>query len=259
MKIKLNSYKLLFQLLDILSNSKWLHKMVINKKIYLGATIISLSMANSGCSSSKMNANPKANANLNTPKSQISDDKTDSNSGDLQNTQNQDTSELVVTYCYKPVFNEKSEKDSSNKINTPDSLETVFVNYDPAPMCYIPVKIPDYTIGRNSSNVSPLISNYNTLAPDFNGENLYRINELASNIRRPKGTEKIHGTVFVQFTITKEGTIRNVRIQKGVHPLLDEEIVKVVRNMHNWVWPINYTPRSDIDYVAPIQIQSNEN
>jgi TonB family protein len=209
-------------------------------------------MVNSGCTSSKMNVCKNSNADSSKLNNPISDNKTDNSSKDLQNNQNQDTSEVIITYCYKPVFNEESEKDS-NKSIAPDSLAIVTVDIESVTMCY--AMATTTTFPKN--DISPFTSN--SIPPDFNGENIYRINELASNIRRTKETENISGTIFVQFTIMKDGTIRNVRIQKGLHPMLDEEIVKAVRKMHSWVWPINYTPDSDIEYVVPIQILSNEN
>ncbi len=64
MKIKLNSYILLFRLLDILSNNKWVHKLVVNRKVYLGASIISLTLMNNACSSDNADTNNKKEINF---------------------------------------------------------------------------------------------------------------------------------------------------------------------------------------------------
>jgi TonB family protein len=249
MKIKLNTYKILFRLLDILSNSKLLHKMVINRKIYLGASIISLSIANSGCSSSKMNASINGDTGKGIQNNRIPKGKTDSCFSDVPKLQNLDTSVMVIM-CYKSAYIEESNEIIVTDNKLPDSLVTV-------PMCYLSIDFPDEPEENSTFDVSPFTSN--TIAPDFNGENVSRINDLVSNIRRPKETKKVTGTVFVEFTITVDGIIKNVRIKKGINPFLDEEVVRVVRNMHYWIWPINYAPESEIEYIVPVQILSHEN
>lgn len=40
----------------------------------------------------------------------------------------------------------------------------------------------------------------------------------------------IQGRVTLQFTITKEGKLTNVVLLRGVHPLLDEEAIRVVKS-----------------------------
>ncbi len=46
-----------------------------------------------------------------------------------------------------------------------------------------------------------------------------------------KGEE---GQVTVEFTITKRGTVKNPKIVKGVSPALDEEAIRIIRDMPNW-------------------------
>ena len=209
MKIKLNTYKILFRLLDILSNSKLLHKMVINQKIYLGASIISLSLANSGCSSSKMNARKDTSKNN-------QNDNVSSNNNDSINL-NIDTIKYV-SVCYISVETSSISDDSKNRLKEQIPLSII----------------------------------------DPNGENIARINDLASIIWRPKGTEKLSGTVFVEFTITADGIIKDVRINKGANPFLDSQAIKIIRNLHRWFWPVNFTTGYDILCIVPIQFLSNE-
>jgi TonB family protein len=44
----------------------------------------------------------------------------------------------------------------------------------------------------------------------------------------------LQGTVYVTFTIDRTGQVRNVELLRGVHPLLDEEALRVVRSMPDW-------------------------
>ena len=42
------------------------------------------------------------------------------------------------------------------------------------------------------------------------------------------------GKVFVQFVIDKEGNVVNIKIARGVDPLLDAEAIRVVKDMPKW-------------------------
>lgn len=57
-----------------------------------------------------------------------------------------------------------------------------------------------------------------------------------SYLRYPKEAleQGIQGRVLVGFTINESGRMENVRVLKGVHPLLDEEAVRVVSASPDW-------------------------
>lgn len=44
----------------------------------------------------------------------------------------------------------------------------------------------------------------------------------------------IEGNVFVTFSVSKEGAITNAYVRKSIHPLLDEEAMRVVQRMPQW-------------------------
>ena len=46
--------------------------------------------------------------------------------------------------------------------------------------------------------------------------------------------QNIFGTVYVQFVIEGDGSISEVRTIKSVHPILDQEAIRVVTEMPNW-------------------------
>lgn len=45
---------------------------------------------------------------------------------------------------------------------------------------------------------------------------------------------KIRGTVFLTFIVEKDGSVSNVTVIKGVHPLLDDEAVKAISSSPKW-------------------------
>ena len=59
---------------------------------------------------------------------------------------------------------------------------------------------------------------------------------LSKNVRYPKKCikEKISGRVVVRFVINEMGKIEQVETLKSVHPLIDEEAMRVVKSMPDW-------------------------
>ena len=45
---------------------------------------------------------------------------------------------------------------------------------------------------------------------------------------------KIRGTVYLTFIVEKDGSVSNVTVIKGVHPLLDKEAVKAISESPKW-------------------------
>ena len=72
--------------------------------------------------------------------------------------------------------------------------------------------------------------------PEFIGgiEKLYEY--LGNNINYPEQAKdfSIQGKVFVQFEVWKDGTIRDVKVVKGAHKLLDKEALRVITKMPVW-------------------------
>jgi TonB family protein len=59
---------------------------------------------------------------------------------------------------------------------------------------------------------------------------------IRRNLKYPKlaQLDKIEGTVYVMFTVSKEGLVTAVTINKGVSPQLDDEAIRVVSLMPPW-------------------------
>ena len=45
----------------------------------------------------------------------------------------------------------------------------------------------------------------------------------------------VQGRVIVQFVVNKDGSIQDVKIARGVDPVLDEEAIRVVKKMPKWI------------------------
>jgi len=70
--------------------------------------------------------------------------------------------------------------------------------------------------------------------PEFPGGMDGLISYLQENIHYPQNDICVMGCVFVNFIIEKDGSVTNVKVMRGVHPLYDEEAVRVVSNMPKW-------------------------
>lgn len=60
---------------------------------------------------------------------------------------------------------------------------------------------------------------------------------LQTNVTYPESAMKNNeiGKVFVSFVVEKDGSIQNVKVEKGVSSILDAEAMRVVRNMPKWI------------------------
>lgn len=74
------------------------------------------------------------------------------------------------------------------------------------------------------------------LAPEFPGGKKEMRNYLSANIVYPKKARKkgIEGKVIIEFVVNKKGEIINEAVFKGINSLLDNEALRVVKEMPRW-------------------------
>ena len=60
---------------------------------------------------------------------------------------------------------------------------------------------------------------------------------LQGNVQYPEACEKdkVEGRVIVAFVVNKDGSIKDAKILRNVHPLLDQEALRVVNLMPTWI------------------------
>jgi periplasmic protein TonB len=56
------------------------------------------------------------------------------------------------------------------------------------------------------------------------------------NITYPKKAREFTGKVIVGFVVEKDGSIRNenIKIEQGIHDLLDKVAIRLVKSMPKW-------------------------
>jgi protein TonB len=71
--------------------------------------------------------------------------------------------------------------------------------------------------------------------PEFPGGRSVWLSYLGENLTYPKVLkEKISGQVVAKVYVDPTGTVSNVEIIKSLHPLLDEEVIRVIKGSPKW-------------------------
>ena len=80
---------------------------------------------------------------------------------------------------------------------------------------------------------------------------------MERNLRYPKDAlEKgIEGRVITKFTVTKTGSIRNIRIVRSVYKSLDEEAIRLVKSLPKFVPGKIDGALVDIEYTLPVNFR----
>jgi len=90
--------------------------------------------------------------------------------------------------------------------------------------------------------------------PEFPGGVAKMMEYLGKNTKFPPAAKAngISGRVFVNFTVGKDGKIRDVKILRGVHELLDKEAKRVVLAMPKWKAGKQRGKTVNVSYNLPI-------
>lgn len=94
--------------------------------------------------------------------------------------------------------------------------------------------------------------------PLFDGDlNKY----LRRNLRYPEMAKinDIKGRVICQFVIDKDGSIIDVKIVRGVDPLLDNEVIRLVKGMPKWKPGTQNGKTVKARYTLPVNFQLSNN
>lgn len=87
--------------------------------------------------------------------------------------------------------------------------------------------------------------------PKFKGGQAALEAYIKRNLRYPKGATQT-GKVFVTFIITNTGRVKQASIRKGLEPLLNNEVLRVIRRMPAWQPGSQLGRPIDVRYTLPI-------
>ncbi len=93
--------------------------------------------------------------------------------------------------------------------------------------------------------------------PEFPGGAASMMQYLARNMRYPKKAhdDSIQGRVLVTFIIDKDGSINDAEVVQPVHPLLDAEALRVIREMPKWEPGYQNGEPVKVKYTVPINFR----
>ncbi|MBI9054009.1 MAG: M56 family metallopeptidase [Bacteroidales bacterium] len=91
--------------------------------------------------------------------------------------------------------------------------------------------------------------------PKFNGKDQDEFRFfIQKNLRYPIEAQKNdkEGRIFVSFVVDKEGYVKNVKVERGVYPSLDQEAIRVVKLSPKWEPGIKDGKSVNVKYTFPI-------
>ena len=88
--------------------------------------------------------------------------------------------------------------------------------------------------------------------PSFPGGQAALMKYIEENLNYPSVCGHIEGRVVVQFTIGKDGTVKDPKIARGIDPELDKEALRLVRNMPKWKPGKQMGEAVEVRYTLPV-------
>jgi len=115
------------------------------------------------------------------------------------------------------------------------------ITYDP---------LPEIEVVTNPEEVL----SYAEVMPEFPGGMPEMIKYLLENMIYPEEMKEngIEGRIFVQFVVTKTGSVENVTIARGIDGL-NREAIRLVKQMPNWKPGINNGKQVNVKMIIPIR------
>jgi len=109
--------------------------------------------------------------------------------------------------------------------------------------------LPELEVATNPEEVL----SYAEVMPEFPGGMPEMIKFLQENMIYPEEMKEngIEGRIYVQFVVTKTGSIEEVTIAKGINGL-NREAIRLVKQMPNWKPGTNYGKQVNVKMVIPI-------
>ena len=91
-------------------------------------------------------------------------------------------------------------------------------------------------------------------APQFPGGPAELMSYLSKNIRYPVIAQEngIQGRVICQFVVGSDGSVRDIKVMRGVDPSLDKEAIRVIQSMPKWIPGRQNGKAVSVRYTLPV-------
>ncbi len=97
--------------------------------------------------------------------------------------------------------------------------------------------------------------------PKFNGKNADEFKTFIQNeLKYPQVAidQKIEGRIFVQFTVNKDGYIKDAKVVRGIHPALDQEALRIVYSSPRWESGKQRSHAVNVSFTFPVIFELSE-
>lgn len=90
--------------------------------------------------------------------------------------------------------------------------------------------------------------------PEFPGGEKTMRKYIADNVQYPETAKEkgIEGKVFVTFTVSKNGNIKNAKVVRSIDSLIDKEALRVIKSMPDWTPGKQRGKKVDVEFTLPI-------
>lgn len=170
-----------------------------------------------------------------------------------------DTEELPPVTMPKPEIKEVKPPsfeieiiDDHKKIDFEEDIHDIFKGIEE----YDPISVDDFDDDIESVNEDPLI--IAEIMPTFQGKDLSSFRDyVAKNVVFPERAKEtgVSGTVYASFVVDKSGNVTNVVILRGVHPDVDNAVIKVIKNSPKWEPGVNNGRLVKVQFTIPVSFQ----
>jgi len=131
------------------------------------------------------------------------------------------------------------------------------------PNSYVEINLEIDTINLKEGNIkrpTPGILNIKiTEQAQFKGGKDALIVYLKENLKYPKeALEKdIQGRVYIKFEISEYGKIKDVKVIRNIHPLIDDEAKRLIKEMPDWIPAKANNEQVESEQILPIIFINN--
>lgn len=142
-----------------------------------------------------------------------------------------------VPDTFKPKEEQEEPQESVNSGNAPLTDSTVFGGY----------LLGNGEEGGGGSGLDKF--------PEFPGgtDAVRRYIELTVNYPLQAIKQKLNGVVIVSFDVNRQGAVDNIKVERGVHPMLDKEAIKAVESMPRWKPGVRHGKPVIVKFVIPVR------
>ncbi len=120
---------------------------------------------------------------------------------------------------------------------------------------YVSTPITDFPKSGSVTNSNDGYT-YTESVPEFPGGESQMLAFIIRNFSYPASAlrDKIEGKIIVNFVVHKSGKVGSVQVKQGVRDDLDQEIVRIIASMPEWVPGFQNGKAVDVAYNVPINL-----